>query len=139
MGLERGKVKRSRLRRVSKSPRRQLEIRADKLWSEAIRKRDKGICQVCLKPGNQPHHIVTRSIKHMRHYLKNGVTLCPGCHVLGLHSAHKRPESFREWLIKHWFKSQKDYDAFMFLSNLVRKPDYQAAILGLEAYLREGL
>ena len=130
-------MKRSRLRRVSTSPRRKLERKADKLWSAAIRKRDKGICQVCLKPGNQPHHIVTRSVKHMRHDIDNGVLLCAGCHTLGLHSAHKRPESFRAWLIKHCFKSQEGFDAFMRVSNIPRKPDYAMAVLGLEACLKE--
>ena len=134
---EGAEVKRKRLRRVSKSPRRKLELKADKLWSEAIRKRDKGICQVCLKPGNNPHHIVTRSVKHLRHDLSNGILLCAGCHSLGLHSAHKRPESFRVWLIEKWFKSERTYDAFILHSNIPRKPDYQAAILGLEYYFKE--
>lgn len=132
-------MRRTRLKRVSKSPRRKLEMEADKLWSLAIRKRDKGICQVCWRPGNQPHHIITRSVRHLRHSLENGVTLCAGCHTLGMHSAHKRPESFRQWLIERWFKSRKVFDALMLNSNMPRKPDYQAAILGLEDYLKEEL
>lgn len=69
-------MKRTRLNRVSKSPRRALELKADKLWSDYVRLRANGRCEVCLCAGDDPHHITGRWDKHRRHDPANGVFLC---------------------------------------------------------------
>jgi hypothetical protein len=109
-------------------------IKADNLWKKAIRIRDKGICQKCLKKGNNPHHIFTRSIKHMRHYLENGILLCPYCHVFGNESAHKGPEAFRDFLIGYMGFDR--YKALKQNSWLALKPDYEMSIIFLKDYLK---
>lgn len=125
-------MKKSRIRSVS--PKKGLERKADRLWSQAIKARDKGRCQKCGKPGTDPHHIFTRSIKHLRHDLRNGVTLCKGCHVFGPTSAHKGPEAFRDWLLS-WM-GEREFTKLKLSANTPSKPDYQMAILELEAYLK---
>jgi hypothetical protein len=120
--------------RFSKSDRRSLERKADRLWSKAILERDKGTCRKCGRPGNNPHHIFSRSIKHMRHDLDNGLCLCPACHTLGPQSAHKAPEFFRDWLIVEI--GQRTFGKLKTSASMAYKPDYQAAILWLTDWLR---
>jgi hypothetical protein len=47
----------------------------------------------------QAHHFITRSNKRLRWDLQNRVFLCPSHHTLGLRSAHKSPEWFRNWFM----------------------------------------
>lgn len=67
---------------------KRLNKKADELWSKCVRARD-GECVLCHnKTSLQAHHwIVTRnqSLKY-KYDLRNGVTLCYGCHIHGVHS-----------------------------------------------------
>ncbi len=121
---------------ISKSPRRRLVYlqEADRLWSLAVRMRDKFTCQRCGRLGNQPHHIFSRAIRHLRHDLGNGICLCAGCHTLGTESAHKGPEAFRDWLIR--FKGQAWFVALKQHAAMIQKPDYSMRILELKAILK---
>lgn len=121
--------------RKKKTP-TQLTIQtADRLWSKAILKRDNGICQKCGKQGNNPHHIFTRAIKHLRHDMANGILLCSYCHVFGKESAHMGAEAFRDFILKRG--GEKKYFALKLSSSMVIKPDYEMSILFLKQFLGE--
>ncbi len=67
---------------------KKLIKKADSLWSLCVRSRDKE-CVLCgSKSSLQAHHwIVTRNQSSKYKYdLRNGVTLCYGCHIHGVHS-----------------------------------------------------
>ena len=67
---------------------KKLIKKADSLWSQCVRARDKE-CILCgSKNALQAHHfIVTRNQSNKYKYdLRNGVTLCYGCHIHGVHS-----------------------------------------------------
>jgi hypothetical protein len=60
----------------------------DSLWSAKVRERD-GKCVLCGKGGKglQAHHYIktkARSLKY-RWDTRNGITLCYGCHMYGVH------------------------------------------------------
>lgn len=73
------------------------EKRLDKLWSLAIRTRDKFTCQRCGRVHKQVHaaHIVARVFKQTRWDLKNGITMCTYCHLFW---AHRQPLEFTRWI-----------------------------------------
>jgi hypothetical protein len=75
----------------------------DKLWSKAVRERDKR-CLVCSKTEYlAAHHFIRRGVKSTRLALENGCTLCPGCHTFNHQfSAHKTPEAFKRWFEKEY-------------------------------------
>lgn len=79
------------------SERAKLERECDKLWSEAIRLRDKA-CRYpdCKKRKIQAHHIFTRKYRSVRWELLNGVGLCAGHHLFW---AHTEPEKFRDYIL----------------------------------------
>jgi hypothetical protein len=58
---------------------------------------------VCKKRGRlNSHHIYTRNKKSVRWDLKNGITLCVGCHTFSSKfSAHGTPTEFTYWLHKN--------------------------------------
>lgn len=66
---------------------KKLIKKADSLWSQCVRNRDRE-CVLCgSKSSLQAHHwIVTRNQSNKYKYdLRNGVTLCYGCHIHGVH------------------------------------------------------
>jgi 5-methylcytosine-specific restriction endonuclease McrA len=70
----------------------------DKVWSKAVRDRDKR-CLVCGKTEYlAAHHFIRRGVKSTRLALDNGITLCPSHHTFSSDfSAHRTPESFKRW------------------------------------------
>lgn len=73
----------------------QLKKKADTLFSEYIRKRDKR-CLRCGKTTSlQCAHIIGRRNHRLRYDPQNAITLCYACHI---HWAHKEPLEFVEWL-----------------------------------------
>ncbi|MAH51086.1 hypothetical protein CMI37_35040 [Candidatus Pacearchaeota archaeon] len=71
-------------------------------WRESVINRDK-CCQICKKNGKNgkglnAHHIIPRNFIKYAYSLKNGLTLCAGCHTLAKYSAHKHPLWFTNWL-----------------------------------------
>jgi hypothetical protein len=74
-----------------------------KVWGRLVRDRDGNRCQWCGSPGNQPHHIVARSICCRLGWidLRNGITLCFRCHIYRLKAD---PDSYIEmrdqWLMR---------------------------------------
>lgn len=79
-----GKLKRSK--KVSKAARnkRFQILRADSIWSQAVRMRDDHRCQRCGKrdeENNHAHHVAPRSRRpDLKRDLSNGKTVCPDCH-----------------------------------------------------------
>jgi hypothetical protein len=64
-----------------------LKKELDVIWSAKVRERD-GKCVLCGKTKSlQAHHYIrtkARSLKY-RWDIRNGVTLCYGCHMYGVH------------------------------------------------------
>jgi len=73
------------------------EKELDKLWSKAVRTRDKYACQKCGKVNKRVHaaHIYSRIHKNTRWDTKNGITLCHYCHIFW---SHRQPVEFTEWI-----------------------------------------
>jgi hypothetical protein len=77
-------------------------------WGKRVRDRDHNTCQWCGDFGNQPHHIVPRSVCSRPGWfdLENGVTLCVKCHIFRLKSD---PDEYIAWR-DEWLKCRKlDY------------------------------
>ena len=103
------------------------EKKLDELWSDKIRKRNGGRCEVCQKEAFHPHHFFGRSNKAVRWELRNGVLLCHQHHT-GQPSAHHD----RAWFTD-WFKQNRleDYAFLLIEKNKVNKKtliDYQKMI-----------
>lgn len=99
-----------------------LKKKLDKLWSELIKKRAKGRCEMCGRTTSlNSHHIISRSNLTLRWDLANGCCLCVSCHSLGNHSAHKDPLGFAEWVRGH---RAADYDYLMARKNERFDKDY---------------
>lgn len=76
-----------------------LRRKADKLWSEVIKFRNSGRCEICGKAGTNPHHIIGRKNLTLRHDPRNGILLCYQHHVGGKESAHQDIVWFYRWLV----------------------------------------
>jgi len=88
-------MKRTRIRPISKRDDRTLEMKADRLWSARILAENHGRCWKCnRKPATDPHHVIGRANKRLRHDRNNGIGLCRFHHDW----AHAKPEEFRVWI-----------------------------------------
>ena len=76
---------------------KKLKARCDKLWSELVFNRDKGVCQKCGEMGLHPHHFILRANIGTRFELDNGVLLCAECHRW----AHDYPFLFDVWFYNY--------------------------------------
>lgn len=78
-----------------------LNKKLDKLWSEVIRL--KGYCELCGRKSTEvvlhSHHIFSRRHFSTRWDIKNGLSLCNGCH---LYKAHKDIQEFSDWVQNHF-------------------------------------
>lgn len=76
-------MKRSRISRKARAKRFQI-LRADSIWSQAVRQRDDHRCKRCSKRderNNHAHHVAPRSRRpDLKRDLNNGITVCPECH-----------------------------------------------------------
>jgi len=97
---------------MKKPSRKYLKKKADKLWSDIIRQRNDGMCEIsdCGKMGGQPHHIVGRKNLVLRHDLRNGCNLCFTHHIEGKLSTINDPMWFLDWLKTN---REEDYDYLM--------------------------
>jgi hypothetical protein len=74
--------------------------KGDKLWSQLIKQRAEGRCELCHGEGRDAHHIQGRSPQVLRWNLDNGIFLCFRCHRLGVHSpASETQAKFRDKII----------------------------------------
>ena len=101
--------------------------KADKLWSQAILKRDV-MCRKCTtKPAKHAHHIISRRYHATRFVTANGVGLCPACHFY----FHQNPVGSMAWLDTNLGK--KHLETLNELSQRVEKLDYACICLNLES------
>ena len=115
-------------------PKRKALIKAcDKLWSEAIKKRDNGMCQFtcCGKPGIDPHHLFSRRYLNVRHDLTNGLLLCKQHHIF---YAHVEVEAFRDFIIKRM--GQREYDSLKVRAMAKSDIDFEMRKIELKEYLK---
>ena len=112
------------------SKRKNQMARLDKLWSQAIVKRDGGVCQKCGNPAENPHHVFPRRKLGSRWLLKNGINLCfEDCHVPW---AHAKPSEFESWWIE-----RVGMETYMYvrIESLKIKPDLDDIEAGLKEFL----
>jgi len=97
------------------------------MWRDLVKDRDNYTCQVCGKYGksNQAHHIVGRSNHAIRWDMRNGVTLCVGCHM----RAHNDPLGFTKWLMDY---REDDYEYLLKKKNETWDKRYDKVIEYLE-------
>jgi len=93
-----------------KTPRKKLEDALDKAWRDAVKERDKYICQWCNKKveSHNAHasHVIPKSWgKRLRWDLLNGKCLCFRCHI---QVWHKDPIAGAEWF-KDKFPERYEY------------------------------
>lgn len=74
----------------------------DKKWREKVYVKYGKFCSYCNSTCNlNCHHIFSRRIKSIRHYVPNGIILCAKHHIFSIEfSAHQTPTSFTLWVIK---------------------------------------
>ena len=89
-----------------------------RIWREEVLKRDKGLCQICMKKPNMQHihHIIPRKVKELRYDVMNGITLNFYYHKVGKNSAHQNALFFSSWLRKNKPKQYKYLMRFVNLS-----------------------
>lgn len=87
-----------------KPTRTQLIKLCDIQWGKLVKLHANGLCELCGKPGRDPHHMVSRRHVALRWAPENGVFLCCGCH-LNFH--HK--ESLTAWRFL-WDKRPLSYE-----------------------------
>jgi 5-methylcytosine-specific restriction endonuclease McrA len=64
---------------MKRNPKKTLINKCDKLWYRLLLKEE---CEVCGKRANQVHHFFPKgSYPNLRYNLKNGISICPGCHL----------------------------------------------------------
>jgi hypothetical protein len=99
-------MKRSPLRRKSKSERSKLINECDKLFRTILLKRDK-VCQYSQKEENlQVSHYISRSNLHLRWDFDNCAIINAGVHLFVF---HKRPHLHREFMIKRIGKEKVEW------------------------------
>ena len=127
---------------AKKSNKQRLTKKADSLWSLCVRKRD-GECVLCgSKNALQAHHwILTRnqSAKY-RFDLRNGVTLCYGCHIHGVHSNPSvyLLDKLKTLCIARKIASQEDINEIVANKNEICKRgvgEMEDIVTALQAYL----
>lgn len=106
-------MKRSGVSKTAKAKRYQV-LRAESIWSQAVRDRDDHRCRRCGKrdeKNNHAHHVAPRSRRpDLKSDKNNGITVCPDCHnwihshpveaeALGLLSSETYEKSRRESII----------------------------------------
>ena len=125
---------------------KRLIKKADSLWSQCVRSRD-GQCVLCgSKSSLQAHHwILTRNQSNKYKYdLRNGVTLCYGCHI---HGVHKNPSVYlldrlKTLCIAYGIASQEDINEITANRHEVHKRgvgEMENIVTALSAYLENRL
>jgi len=118
--------KRVNRRKRKKSPRALLVKELDNLWSVLVKLKANNKCEMCGKLNGQgrgqalnAHHIFGRSNYSVRWDEENGVCLTAGNHTLTIHSAHKAPAEFIEFMKKK--RGIKWYNDLRVKANMIKK------------------
>jgi len=86
----------------TKNKRKLLEKQLDLAFSEFVRLRADGKCDMCGRKGGKldAHHLFKRSRRSVRWDTLNGVALCFRCHRLGAHSPDFGDQAnFHKWCV----------------------------------------
>ena len=113
-------------RKTPLSDRKRERRELDRIWSRIVLERDRRTCQLCGRPGNNPHHVFSRKHLSTRHEPENGITLCWACHM---HKAHSDPESFRDFIIARW--GQEKFDRMKRRAYEVKGVDHALSYIAL--------
>lgn len=116
-----------------KSDKKKIQEKCDQLWREIALFDANWKCEKCGKDKRlEIHHLITRSVKHLRVDLSNKICLCSGCHCLSsTFSFHKTPTKAIEWLNK--YKCDEDYyNKLMRRASYSQKVDWKLQLLYLE-------
>lgn len=107
------------------TPNKQLDKKCEELWREISLKRSGFMCEYCQSIKNiQVHHIITRSVRHLKWNTDNAASLCSNHHTLSSSfSAHKTPDLFRLWLNRE--RGEGYFERLRFKSNMPQKVDLQ--------------
>ena len=105
----------------------------DRLWSEAVRKRDPA-CQYpnCGKPSENSHHLFSRRNRATRWDLENGVGLCVYHHIWGKDSAHMDPIRFHRMIEQRMGKSLYE-SLYQRAHSICKDQDLEGIMATLEA------
>jgi len=116
-----------------KPSRKTLKNKCDDIWKKIIRSKIR--CEMCGRPGNNPHHIIGRDNHAVRWDIRNGCLLCSGCHTMNNGSAHKDPQDFMIW-----FENRRpdDYEYLLKQKNIIWDKDYDKVLEYLEEYKNIG-
>lgn len=72
-------MKKTHLKRKSKTLTAKLRNLADRLYQEKLKGK---ICEICGKPSTCVHHFVPKSVSNrLRYDPKNAIPICQGCHM----------------------------------------------------------
>jgi len=115
-----------------------LEKKADKLWSECIRKIWK--CEYCWKTEYlNAHHIFSRNNKSVRWELSNWICLCSWHHTFSsTFSPHQTPVEFTRWIeAKRWKDYLDNLEKLAHLPLKVTREYLEEKIKYLKRYLEE--
>lgn len=97
-------------------PRRKSTVlkKLDKEWSRCVRQRADNKCEVCGGLGTNAHHYISRSNRVLRWDLRNGISVCAGCHLFKNNSFHKNPEWGHFWMEEHRWEDLRDINCVMY-------------------------
>lgn len=120
----------------------QLRRKADRLWSQAVFKKYGKKC-ICGKLATDPHHYIPKGrCSKLRYEVSNGVPLCKGCHIFGVHLGDPaigkkivalRGKKWEDKLVRIYKQSKKKTN-----NSFLTKKYYEKIIKKLEAYLKGG-
>ena len=115
---------------MRKPSRKTQDKKARAIWGKLVRDRANNLCEYCLKPGNQPHHIVGVKNLTLRFDLRNGCCLCFTHHTGGNDAAHNDPMGFLDWFEKY---RKEDFDYLMVKRiEITHQIDYKNLLEGLK-------
>ena len=90
------------MRHKATTPRARLTAKLDAEFSKVLRERV-GKCEICGKPGIEPHHVVKRRFTWGRWNPDAVLWVCRGCHTI----IDANPPQFMDWLeVKYPEKSR---------------------------------
>lgn len=111
-----------------------------KLWADYIKKRDGGVCQLCLGIDRvQAHHICKRGtyINNGWFLVDNGISLCHVHHYSGIHDTYFPRVKETQEKINNWLKKKGiSYDS-LYVQCKSRNVDLELAKIMLKHLLSE--
>ena len=117
------------------------------LWSQSVRSRANYRCEICGKGRGDivnekavkidAHHIISKYIKDcpLKYDIRNGVSVCSGCHKFNSNSWHKNPIRTITWLS---LSKHDDYEWLLANDSIRVNLNNREILAEIEARLNEG-